>query len=184
MWPDWVKAIQLKPRFLFGLWLLGALVLACPSSVAEFLGLAVIRDRYRPWVGLGTLAAFAFWLVQLVPWIRDKRHIRAYRTRALEELDGLSPRERFLLQYCVIKQVRTVYLEIDDGAANALCSKGLMRRVPGVGDMWKWPFTLPGFVWDYLCANPQSVFSDMVPDDPELLSRIEQFERRLASRRP
>src|ERR1700676_1644054 len=99
LWPDWLKVIQLQPRFLFGLWLLGVLLLFLPTHAATFLGIASIRDHYRPWIGVGTLGAFAFCLVQLVPAIARTRSGRKYRAAVLKNLDGLTREERFELAY-------------------------------------------------------------------------------------
>src|SRR3989338_1531143 len=67
MWPDWLKVIQLSPRFLFGLWFLGVLILFLPPTLSDNLGISEIRKDYKGWIGIATLAAFAFWVVQLVP---------------------------------------------------------------------------------------------------------------------
>ena len=42
-WIDWLKVIQLQPRFLFGFWFLGGLILFLPIGIAETLGIQEAR---------------------------------------------------------------------------------------------------------------------------------------------
>jgi hypothetical protein len=127
VWPDWLKVIQLQPRFLFGLWVFGALLLFLPPHAATSLGVVTIRDHYRPWIGLGTLGAFAFWLVQLLPAMSRRLSSSKYQATVLKNLNGLTREERFQLAYCIHRGQRTLYLRITDAAAQSLRNKGLLK---------------------------------------------------------
>ena len=40
---DWIKVIQLKARYLFGIWFAGALILFSPISLAEKMGITISK---------------------------------------------------------------------------------------------------------------------------------------------
>lgn len=175
-WSGWLKAIQLKPRFLFGLWLLGAIILFLPDAVAESFGIRDIRQSFRGWIGIGTLAAFAFWCVQLIPFYRAKRNTKNLRERVVRSLGSLSQEEWLLLAYCSNRNQRTIPLEITHRAANALVAKGILIRASGVGDSLAWPFTIPEFLWEHLKTNPEAIFNGVDPNASQLQARFQEIE--------
>jgi hypothetical protein len=182
MWSDLLKVIQLKPRYLFGLWLLGTVLLVLPTRLAVHFGVVDFRDHYRSWIGLLTLGAFSFWLVQLVPAAQRKRAQSKWKKGVLKNLGGLSPQERFVLAYCVHRGQRTVYLRVIEPAATSLCHKGLMLSASGSGSMLAWPYTIPDFVWDYIRTNRLAVLPEKDWNDRELYSQFEAFERDMQRR--
>src|SRR5437870_11483323 len=70
---DWIRVFELKPRYLLAVWLFGALLLLSPSYISERFGFAGIVTHYRGWIGLGTLAFFVLWVVQLTAVLRNKK---------------------------------------------------------------------------------------------------------------
>jgi Super-infection exclusion protein B len=176
VWPDWLKVIQLQPRFLFGLWVFGALLLFLPTHPATALGVVAIRDHYRPWIGLGTLGAFAFWIVQLLPVMARRLLSSKYQATVLKNLSGLTREERFQLAYCIYRGQRTLYLRITDSAAQSLCNKGLFEVSTGQGSMLAWPFSIPLFVWEFIRANPHTILAQSEWGRPELLGAFVRFE--------
>lgn len=176
-WPDWLKLIQLKPRFLFGIWLVGVLVLFIPETVAGKFGIDVLRNNYRAWIGLATLAAFAFWVVQLIPGFQQRRLAKLRKKEVLKSLDSLSSEEWFLLAYCLHRGQQTICLKMGDKAATALCQKGLLVCGTGVGDPLGWPFTIPMFVWEHLLVNRSRYLPNPLP--PELEQSFRDFDQYL-----
>jgi hypothetical protein len=140
-WPDWLKVIQLSPRFLFGLFVLGVMFLLLPDCAADFLGFTSIRTQYRGFVGIGTLAALIFCAVQLFPLAVKSIRRRQARNQTLASLDSLSVEERLLLAYCFFRGQKTVTLRFVDGVARALVAKGLLVAATGAGSILEWPFT-------------------------------------------
>lgn len=152
-WIDWLKVIQLKPRFLFGFWFLGGLILFLPVGIAETLGIQEVRIGLRSWIGLATLAAFAFWLVQLYPVYQQYRARRKYREQVIRALASLSPEEWVMLGYCLDQNQQTITPSIVDSVAGALLARGLLERPGGVGNQLAWPHTIPDFLWDHLQSH-------------------------------
>jgi Super-infection exclusion protein B len=177
-WPDWLKVIQLPARFLFGLFMIGALLLFLPGNIATALGITTIRDHYRPWIGVGTIAAFALWLMQLSPAVGRAWYEHKYRVAALDNLNGLTAEERFQLAYCLHRGQRTLYLRITDSAAQSLCSKGIFTHAQS-GSALALPFTIPQFVWKHIRANPHLILSDAEQDSPQLLASFARFENEI-----
>ena len=180
--PDWIKSIvELKPRFLFALWLLGALVLFLPRSITDSLGFTPSIDPYRGWVGLATLAAFIFWLVQLQPWEYVSSILNQHRLQGeiVEYLATLSPQERFLLAYCLHRNQQSINIQLSDPVAATLRQKGLLRQSLGVGDISKWPHMVPKPVWKEMQAHREMLLSASERKDANLFKMFEQFERYL-----
>jgi hypothetical protein len=177
MWSDWLKIIQLKPRFLFGLGLLGVLLLFLPSSLVGSFGIISVRDSYRGWIGTATLAAFAFWGVQLLPSLKAWLHERKRKSEILMSLDALSKEEQFLLAYCLDRNQRTVCLPMIDRAATSLCQKGLLVSANRFADSLAWPFTIPNFVWEHLQLISPQILPEEERVNPEVRRRFDEFER-------
>jgi hypothetical protein len=156
---DWLKAIQLKPRFLFGIWLLGTLVLFLPENVAARFGIVEARIALQPWIGLGTLAAFSFWVIQLIPSLSDYWLKRKFKRQIIRALDFMSPEEWVLLAYCLKQNQQTVTLSLVDRAAGSLTARGILDRAGGVGNQLAWPYTIPTFLWKHLLKNRERFFA-------------------------
>ncbi len=178
-WPDWLKLIQLKPRFLFGIWLFGALLLFLPDRVAAGFGINDIRTALRGWIGILTLLALTFWLVQLLPLWHVKRSVKRAREQAFRSLQSLSAEEWQLVAYCLNRGQQTITLEVTHRAAGALKAKGIFLMAGGVGNSLAWPFTIPDFLWKYLTENPQVIFAGVDPNDPQLQARFEEIEHHI-----
>jgi hypothetical protein len=174
--PDWLKVIQLKPRFLFGIWLIGSLILFLPNGFADEFGIKAIRENYRGWIGIGTLAAFAFWLVQLIPAFQNWRAVKKIREEIIHSVDSLSPEERRLLAFCLWRNQQTITLEITHRAAGALVAKGMLIQANVTGDILAWPFTVPDFLWHHLKADHQLILQGTDPNDPQLLENFRRME--------
>ena len=168
--------LQLKPRFLFGIWLVGLMLLFFPDEWATKFGFRNIVENYRGWIGLGTIVAFAFWLVQLVPFWQQERAVKRYKMKVLQSLSSLSFDELFLLAFCVNRSQRTLTLEVTHRAANALKAKGLLEMASGNGNITAWAYTVPDFVWEHLCKNPQILFPKSENEQPQVQARFDELE--------
>lgn len=177
---DILNAIQLKARYLFGIAALGALMLLMSQSWAEAFGVEKFREDYRGGIGIVTLTAGVFWVVQLFAvyerWSRERRRRRS----VLAMLDSLSPEEMLLLAYCVIRNCRTITLDVTDRVACALASKGLLYRPAGTYSPLSYPFAVPDFLWAHLLMNPVKVLGSTPADDPELHAAFDGLERHMS----
>jgi len=157
-WPDWLNVIQLKARYLFGLWVLGALILFMPDFLAQRLHVITIRTEYGRWIGVGTLGCFAFWLVALLPLFEKQLTRRKRLGYLVNALAALSVRENALLAYCVSRRRHTVLLpdgSLEGNIAAGLCQKGLMVMAGGKVNMFAVPYTIPDEVWGIILSNEQ-----------------------------
>jgi hypothetical protein len=172
---DWLKAIQLKPRYLFGIFMLGLLIVLLPKPITDTFGITEFREHYRSWVGLFTLAAFCLWLVHLWPWFysrfvdtpRQKKTVSNY-------LDTLNELELFILRYCLFKGCQTVYLPFGNKVAQSLSQKGIV--VPySVGDQIAFPYTIPTQVWNVLLSRKEEILPASVLNEG-LKQEFKEFE--------
>jgi hypothetical protein len=177
-WVAIVKAIQLKARFLLGLWVLGGLILFMPSWVSERLCLGELRNVAGGWIGLATVGAFAFWLVQLWPWACGKYLTFRRRRETLKSIDSLNGNELFFVRYCLHKMHRTVYLSLGNAAGESLCQKGLIERAR-MGDRVAYPYTIPLHVWKNLLLKKAQLLPDSLLANPQVVAAFEDCTRRM-----
>jgi hypothetical protein len=146
--PNWLKTIQeLSPRILFGLGVLCLLILILPSPIADWFGIDSIRSHYRGWLGVITLASFAFGVVQLIPslWWRNREYKR--RKGILNSIDTLSKEELLILTKGIVNGQQTILEDATNPYAHSLCEKGLLVQVTATTRLDCWPFIIPDFVW-------------------------------------
>jgi hypothetical protein len=165
-WESVVKAVQLKPRYLFGIALAGFVVaLLLPDSLSDYLGMTTVLSVGRGWVSLAAILAFCLGIVQLFPSVQEWWCARKHRAIMLAQLDSLSKEEKLLLAYCVSRKRRTLLLDLNSTPANVaagLSQKGLMQPAMGTQNIFAWPHTVPTFVWEEIVVryadfmNPQS----------------------------
>jgi len=179
IWPDWIKVIQLKPRYLFGLCFLGSLILLVPVNFANTLGITIIRDSYRGWIGLLTLGSFTFGAVQLLPSIQIWKQERKRAAKIFESIHTLSKDENFLLAYCLDRNQRTICLKLVDSAGASLCQKGILERASGTGSMLAWPHTIPSFVWVHLLLHKEEILPEHMRLNSEVREAFANFDRAL-----
>ena len=181
--PDWIKTIvDLKPKFWFVLWLLGGLVLFLPRDATDRLGFTPTIDPYRGWIGLATLAAFVFWLVQLGLWKGFKQWWSTYKSQSQTYwiINSLSADEKLRLAYCLDRNRPYIWLDVNDPAAVSLRQKGLL--VMRLGDT---PFGRTHHVedlfWAHLQKNKSSLFQESYWHDPEIRRSFDQFDGYLSN---
>ncbi len=186
MWPDWLKpdllkAIQLKPRYLFGVFSLGILILFLHEDFAKTFGLFQLRESYRGYIGFGTLAAFVFWLIQIsAKWLENvKGNKRKFERQeeVLQNLKTLSDNEELIIIYCFYNGQTTIFLNVTSAEANSLCAKGLLQLGAKQGHMLNYPFTIPSFVWTHINVFRPDFLSDSALENPELIRSLKrEFE--------
>lgn len=182
---DYIKVFELKPRYLFTLWFLGAVVLLMPSGLADRFGFSTILNPYRGWIGLGTMAVFTLWLVQLwssVIWPRyqskkQTREAQVALSKSKDDIlassDTLSRGELLLLAFALADNQQTLLLNYSDPFALALCNKGLLEMASS-GHSWSFPFTIPNFVWEHLQQHKVNILpADQLDNVRQLRDRYE-----------
>ena len=174
---DWIKAIQLKARYLFGIWFAGALILFSPISLADKMGITNFRQTHKHWIGLATIVAFVFWFISIWGIFHNYRKRQKREAAILEKVKFLSPEEKTILAYCVDRQQQSISLEITEKSASLLSQKGLLIKGSGVHDVLYWPHTIPDFLWSHLCTFKELIFGDL--ENQEAKQVLKRFENKL-----
>ncbi|MFQ5432950.1 MAG: super-infection exclusion protein B [Nitrospinota bacterium] len=114
-----------------------------------------MRGEYRGLIGLSTISAFSFWLVQLIPWLRYRQIEKKKIENALNKIDSLSKEERLIIAYCIWKNQSTIYLPLNDPGCLALSQKGLIKPATntGIGNTQIHPFIIPNFIFHRFLMN-------------------------------
>ncbi|MDD5236303.1 MAG: super-infection exclusion protein B [Candidatus Omnitrophica bacterium] len=151
---DWfdsfIKVINLKPRYLLGLCLVGIILLLAPVQLTQLLGIDKFLVRFKGLIAVITVFAFVFFLVQSFQGPRIRYVNWRYQKKVIKELSFLSSREREIFAYCLKNNQKSIILRVDDPVARALEDKGLLTKPEGWGDIRQWPWSIPQFVWDHI----------------------------------
>ena len=158
------KLLHLEPRILFGIVLLGIILLFSTEGFLTIFGLNIFRNDYRSWIGIITLISAVFFLVQLFPWMQNIYHQHQYEQKVLEYLSSLSRDESLLLLYCKRNHQQSLSLPITHGTATLLVSKGIMQQAGGNGSMLEWPYTISNVVWKKILKD-ETILPHIVSDD-------------------
>jgi hypothetical protein len=181
---DFLKAIQLPPRFLFAAAAVGLLFLLMPETWSEWLGVGAFLEDARGWIALAASCAFFFGWAQLAPsLLRQWRRRKAIR-EILGSLDSLSADERMLLGYCAYRKRRTVLLQLTSAEANCahgLCQKGLMEEAVGGGSILGWPFTIPSEIWPAVASRQDSLLGKDWRKNAATMRRIVDLDKRTSA---
>lgn len=159
-----LKLLHLEPRKLFGIMLLGTILLFGTEAFLTIFGLEVFRNEYRGWIGIITLISSVFFLVQLFPWVQNLYHQYQYKQKVLAYLSSLSREESLMLLYCKRRNQQSLSLPITHGTATSLASKGIMRQASGNGSMMEWPYTISSVIWKKILED-ERVLPHIVSND-------------------
>jgi len=171
---DWIGKIKdlldLGAKQVFIVALAAWVLLLLPNSVVETLGLASLRDQYRPVVGVVALVATS-WLAAILlydagAWIH-KRFRFGRATRRL--LESLSPVEKSYLKKFMSHKTRTATFSLSDGVARGLVAKRILYIPSNLSrDKDYFDYNLHTWAYKMLKENPWLLSGAVRQDDDDL----------------
>lgn len=167
---EFLKVI-LSPKYLFGIWFIGFIILFAPESITDKFGLTEFIKSFRGWIGIISLISFSIWVSVLGVYFwnslkernLNNKYSKESKLETLEQIRHLSQEEIFYLWMCIDKNQQTFVGYFFNPHITALVSKGLLLH-PSLTDAWNCPFTIPSFVWDYLLKNKKSFLPKNIDD--------------------
>lgn len=155
----WSKALRetLTSRSLWAYVLLTVIInLAMPSIVTDFLGITMLRDQLRPWLGAAALLSGVGLAVAQGQRISAWLALRKKTGGLIRRLNNLSPEEKALLKKYIDAETKTQYFDLQDGVAAGLKAVGILYRPTDMGDLEVgFAFNIQPWAWDHLRSNPQ-----------------------------
>jgi superinfection exclusion protein B len=133
MW-DILKVLLDKPGYLLitGLWVLSLLLLVLPGGVLDVFafGLALFRDRLRPWLVPTVVICLYIWCADVIPYVWKRRKemlaARAREAQAVACVAGLTPLAQAALLYCLKHSAVHLVLPSERGETAMLRQLGLV----------------------------------------------------------
>ncbi len=157
---DWIGKIKdlldLGAKQVFIVFLAAWVLLLLPNPVVETMGLAGLRDQYRPLVGVVALVATA-WLSALLlydagAWVRKRFRFGRTSHRLLE---NLSPVEKGYLKKYMNRKTQTLTFSFSDGVAGGLVAKHILYRPSSLSrDLDYFDYNLHSWAYRMLKENP------------------------------
>ncbi len=176
---DWLKVIQLRARYLFGIWIISLFFLFLPENLTSKFGFSLIIDEYRGWIGIITVCAFFFWIIQLIPiiskYLANRKQQIEFRNKIEEHITTLSMEELIIIAFCLTRNQRTVNLPITYSAINSLRDKGFVT-IATQGSIISCPFTIPSYVWNILQINRYLIIPDELLERNDFRNALNRFE--------
>jgi hypothetical protein len=137
---EFLKVI-LSPKYLFGIWLIGFIILFAPEGITNKLGLTEFIKSYRGWIGIVSLLSFSIWVsvlgVSFWHYLKERNTDRKYnqesKSNTLEKIKHLSQEELFYLCMCLDKNQQTFTGYFFNPHISSLINKGLLTH-PNVTD--------------------------------------------------
>jgi hypothetical protein len=180
--PDWLKIFELKPRFLFAIWVIGALFLYLPVQTKDTIGITEFITTYRTFIGIATIVAFVLWIIQLEPWeiIFDLLNEKRFNKEFSAKIDDLSDEERILLAYCIARKKQTIHLTVNHSVATSLRAKGFLNYIDGIFNSHSTPFTIPSFVWKELQNHKNELLEKDDWENPKVNEIFQELDLQMA----
>lgn len=161
IWPDWLKTIQLKARYLFGIWLLGSLILFSPDNIANFFRIDELKNTYSLWIGLATLAGFCFWLVQIGPSIRKWKSEHDERNDILNSIFYLPEEQKVILARALHRNNSIISLPISDALIEPLWNRSMIEALGEFEECFdNGPCKIVNFVWKFIKKNKNKILTE------------------------
>ena len=182
-WSKIIDVFKLKPIFFWVFFFSGLFILNCSDKLANKLGIEIFRaPGFKSLVGLVVIITGFFCGIQGLIFIKGKLSLllfrRKHRTAILNDLKSISPQEKTILAYCMVKNLHTLFVPISNSTISALCQRGLMVRIGG-NNVLSFAHTIPDWVWEYMQSHQREVLDDDLTS-PGVISILEQAYERLA----
>jgi hypothetical protein len=172
---------KIGPIPLTALGLVGALLLFSPNPWLLKLGVDVLVDEHRSWIGLASLAVWALLFSHFAWWVRGfaVERIRSNQTHkvCVQLLYELTPDEKVFLVPYIIDDVNSRIAPIENGVVGGLVAKGILFRAAYAAPFGDFPYNMQPWARRYLAEHPQI----LVGASEEQFS--EEYPSRQASRR-
>lgn len=175
---DWIKAIQMHPRFLFGISLVGIIFLAAPARLMENVGLNELRTHYKAWVAVGTLISTVFFFIQLTPRLIETLTLHRLRKAGIASLSTLSAEEWVMISYCLEHSEQTIARPVTDRIASGLAARGLLVMA-AKGAINAAPFSIPTYIWNHLQENRSKFLADAPLTEDRIKTEFDKLHREI-----
>lgn len=174
--------IIFSPKILFGIWVIGFIILLSPDDFTNKFGLTEFIKSYRGWISIVSVISFGIWVsvISVSFWsflkerYLDRKYNQESKAKTLDQIKHLSQEELFYLWMCVDKNQQTFIGYFFNPHIASLVNKGLLVH-PNTTDAWNCPFTIPDFVWESLQENKKSFLPKNVGELREVYRTYESL---------
>lgn len=141
--PDWFEKllpfIKLPLKYLWVASLFSGLTLFLPIEEIKNLGLDILLEKYRPWLGtlfiFSTCLVFAELLQILYKKLKSNRLKSKQSRKILERLYQLDPHEKSVIREFFIQKRNTLQLPFDNAIVSGLLNDGILQMSSTSGEM-------------------------------------------------
>ncbi|MEH6734316.1 MAG: super-infection exclusion protein B [Shewanella sp.] len=153
---EWLK---LSSKQAFILFVISSILLFGQESLHKTLGLFVVKEAAKTWIGIVWLISVATIsadiVVPLYAWVSKRIKWKFNLKKCQARLHNLSKDEKYFLAYYLQYDTRTQIAEISNGTVNGLIASKVIFRASSVADFgYDFPFNIHPWAWDYLRKYP------------------------------
>lgn len=153
-----IEGLKLPTKTFVALCIAAGLLLFSTDSFLKVLGLELLVNDHRPYVGalfvislcLSVVAGLATFAKFVNPWLVEAHWVRLGKKR----LQNLNPEEKEIISYYISNQTRSQQLDFKSGSVNVLVREKIIFRGSNVGTYYGFDFVIQPWAWEYLNENP------------------------------
>ncbi|MFS0672053.1 super-infection exclusion protein B [Ornithinibacillus sp. 179-J 7C1 HS] len=160
---DFTEILKLSPKYLLGIVIFsGGLSLIGNSDLASPLGIEELYNSYNTWITIILIISSSLLLGHLI-WhlgliIKGKFQDRSLDKFRKKRLKDLTPEEKAILSFYIIKNTRSQKLNYTNGAVRELEYWKIIYRSSELGNMRSgFSYNIQPWAWEYLKKNPHLV---------------------------
>ncbi len=151
----WIAVAKLPARYFLALLVGGMFMLFASASLLSQFGVTEFRDRYRPFIGVGTLVCATMLLVSVFAWFSKRITWRLNERRLIKALDSLSTDEKRVLSEYVSGENQTAYFPVGDGVIGGLVAKQILYRSSAIGVRLQFPYNIQPWALKHLTHHTE-----------------------------
>jgi hypothetical protein len=151
----WIDALKLPARYFLALLVAGVFLLFGPTSWLSQFGIAELRTRYRPFIGVGTLLCATMLLASVFAWISKRMTWKINERRLIKSLCSLSADEKRVLREYASGETQTDYFPVGDGVIGGLEAKKILYRSSAISVRLQFPYNIQPWALKHLAGHPE-----------------------------
>ena len=140
--PDWfdkiIAFIKLPLKYILVAGLFSGLILFLPVEMAKSVGLDVLLEKYRPWLGVMFIFSTCLVAIEIIQLIWNKlqsNRVEAdYNSKLIDHLHNLDPHEKSVLREFFIQSRNTLQLPYDNATVSGMLNHGLLCMAGNTGE--------------------------------------------------
>lgn len=162
---DWIKQ---PPRVVAAIAIACCIILFSPPKVQDAVHVTPILNTIGPYIGIVFILACTLLITSLIAFLYSlsKEKILHFRIKRFRErsLSTLTPDEKNILRYYIVKNTKTQRLPLESGVVAGLEANRIIARATTISDCGtNFAYNIQPWAWTYLRDHKNLIEESAVP---------------------